>query len=375
MVKVYREVGISVGMGEYPTNFTSAVIDVMTEHDIAKLLVEFPPRYDSYRKIVDIGYVTASQVYTVMTYEMTYDDELEKYFFYINRRFTYGNIVYLQFRGLYEDGQESVDPAILRLKFRPALRTEDFESYENNDLETQSEILEKLVIQHANVNASTIHTGHVRVDGTTIVITSSGVISAVLPTPPPTPVPLSVQIDIIGIVSLTPTETLNALCSSSPLGGTAPYNYDWYFENETTHETTQNTSYLFSGMFNLDAELVVTDTSTVTVFGGFAMVMDPDPAPPMPSIAADFKVWVTATLAWGDNLEVNLDSTIVGGTAPYNYEWYLGTSIVPVYTPDAYVEFVINQLSDINNIRLRLIVTDADGREISTRISLTYASA
>jgi len=178
MPKVYREVGITVGMGEYPTNFTTAVIDVMTENDIVELLVDFPPRYDSYRKIVDIGYVTASQVYTVETYEMSYSDDLEKYFFFMGRKFAYGEKLYLQFRCLYEDGQESVDAAILRLKFRPALRTADFESYENNDLETQSEILEKLVIQHANVNASSRHTGHVMVDDDTISINENGTISA-----------------------------------------------------------------------------------------------------------------------------------------------------------------------------------------------------
>jgi hypothetical protein len=376
MVKVYREVGISVGMGEYPTNFTTAVIDVMTENDIAKLLVEFPPRYDSYRKIVDIGYITSSQVYTVMTYEMTYDDELEKFFFYINRRFTYGNIVYLQFRCLYEDGQESVDPAILRLKFRPALRTEDFESYENNDLQSQSEILEKLVIQHANVNASTIFTGHVRVDGTTIVITSSGVISAIMPTPPPIPVPLSLQIDVLGIVTIIPSESTNALCTSSPLGGTSPYIYDWYFEEESVHITTQNASNIFGGsLFNLDAALVVTDSDGYKIFGGASMVLNTDPTPTIPSIDADFKAWITATVGWEDNLEVNLESTIIGGTSPYEYEWYLGTSIVPIYTPNAQIGFAVSQLSDINNIRIRLIVSDADGREISTRLSLTYAGA
>lgn len=177
-VKVYREVQIDVGMGEYPTNFKSAVIDVMTENDIVKLLVTFPERYVSYRKILDIGYTTASEVYTVESYEMTYKDELDRYWFNLGRRFTYGEKAYLQFRCLYSDGQESVDAAILKLKFRPALRTEDFESYENNDLETQSEILEKLVIQHANVNASTRHTGHVAVDQETIIIDDDGVISA-----------------------------------------------------------------------------------------------------------------------------------------------------------------------------------------------------
>ena len=186
MTKVYRDVGISVGMGEYPTNFISAVIDVMTENDIARLLVDFPPRYDTgteYRKILDIGYTTSSQVYTVESYELTYSDELESYFFLLGRKFTYGERAYIQFRCSFYDGsQQSVDPAILKFKFRPALRIEDFLSYENNDLATQSEILEKLVIQHANVNASTIHTGHVMIDNDTIQIDENGTISVAIGT-------------------------------------------------------------------------------------------------------------------------------------------------------------------------------------------------
>jgi hypothetical protein len=178
MAKVYRTVGITVGMGEYPTNFTTPVIDVMTENDIAQLLIDFPPRYSTYRKIIDIGYITSSEVYAVETYELTYSDELEHYVFLIGRKFAYCDKVYMQFRCQYPDGQESVDPAILKLKFRPALRIDDFISYENNDLQTQSEILEELIAQHASVNASTTHTGHVAIDNNTIKIDSNGVISA-----------------------------------------------------------------------------------------------------------------------------------------------------------------------------------------------------
>jgi hypothetical protein len=370
MSQVYREVGISVGMGEYPTNFTTAVIDVMTENDIAKLLVEFPPRYASYRKIVDIGYITSSQVYRVETYEMSYSDELEKYFFFIGRKFTYGERVYLQFRCLYENGQESVDAAILRLKFRPALRIDDFISYENNDLEEQSEILEKLVIQHANVNASTIHTGHVRVDGVTIVITASGVISAVLPTPPPTPDPLSIQVAALGVLDLSTGELL-AECSSYPSGGESPYSYSWKFGDDPTPITTQDAFYIFDGWFNLNARLVMTDANGDKLFGGAAMVEDPIPAPPIPDVDADFKVWVTATIVWTDVLQFNLESTVVGGTGTHTYEWYLGTSVTPVTTPNAYVEFVAD-ISEIDKIKFRLIVTDEDGRAINIRVALSY---
>jgi hypothetical protein len=364
-------------MGEYPTNFTTAVIDVMTENDIAKLLVEFPPRYDSYRKIVDIGYITSSQVYRVETYEMSYSDELEKYFFFIGRKFTYGERVYIQFRCLYEDGQESVDAAILRLKFRPALRIDDFISYENNDLEEQSEILEKLVIQHANVNASTIHTGHVRVDGITIVITASGVISAVLPVPPE-PEPLTLDITAYGIIDINDS-TISGEFTSEPAGGESPYSYVWKFDDDPAIYTTKIAYYTFEGLFNINAQHTMTDASDYKMFGGAAMVEDPIPAPPIPDVEADFKVWVTATIVWTYDLEsntilqFNLESTVIGVVGTPSYEWYLGDSLIPVTTPNAYVEFLIIDYLDINKIRFNLVVTDENNKALGVRILLSAA--
>lgn len=369
MTKIYREVGISVGMGEYPTNFTTAVIDVMTENDIAKLLIEFPPRYDSYRKIVDIGFITSSQVYTVETYEMTYSDELEKYFFYIGRKFTYGDRVYLQFRCLYSDGQESVDAAILKLKFRPALRINDFVSYENNDLETQSEILEKLVIQHANVDASSIFTGHVRIDNDTIVISGSGVISAVVSPPPPISIPLIIDITNLGIVN--DDGTLLDQCESFVYGGTPRYEYEWYFDDETIPVITRTAVYGFPGWFEAKVGLIVTDHDDNKSFGGF--FMSETGTSIIPDVEADFKVWMNILVSWGipDTLELTLTSTVLGGVPPYTYDWYLGTDVVPVTTPDAYVEFIIAGLPDVSKVRVKLMVTDSEGTSVSEEFALT----
>ena len=178
--EVYREIDVVCGMGDYPTVFTSPVINVKTENDIARLQIIFPRRFmaSSYRKIIDLGFYTASEVYNVESRELTYDGELEKYTFIISREYTYGDRLYFQFRALLITGQEAVDPGILYLKFRDSIKTVDFESIDSAPTSTQTEILEDFVQQHGNVNASTIHTGHVRIDNDTIVISGSGVISA-----------------------------------------------------------------------------------------------------------------------------------------------------------------------------------------------------
>lgn len=177
--EIYREIDVTCGMGDYPTVFTSPVINVKTENDIARLRIVFPRRFmtSSYRKIIDLGFYTTSEVYNVESRELTYDGELEKYTFIINREYTYGDRLYFQFRALLITGQEAVDPGILYLKFRDSIKTVDFESIDSAPTSTQTEILEDFVQQHGNVNASTIHTGHVRIDNDTIVISGSGVIS------------------------------------------------------------------------------------------------------------------------------------------------------------------------------------------------------
>jgi len=69
--ELYRYINITCGLGHYPTQFESPVLNVKTENNVSMLCVSFPNDYIDYRKIIDIGYYTASEVYNIESYELT----------------------------------------------------------------------------------------------------------------------------------------------------------------------------------------------------------------------------------------------------------------------------------------------------------------
>lgn len=202
--EIYRYININCGLGLYPTQFESPVLNVKTENEAAILAVQFPTTHVDYRKIIDIGYYTASEVYNIESYELTYSDALDRYIFMVDRQFSYGDKAYFQFRALHVDGQEIVDPGILFLRFFRSIKSVDFASIDSAPSGTQTEILEDFIQQHGNVNASTIHTGHVRIDNDTIVISGSGVISTVIQ---PQPTQTTIEKETVMAVNASSTST------------------------------------------------------------------------------------------------------------------------------------------------------------------------
>ena len=121
MSLVYRDIDIQVNFGSGPTMILGQTTNVMTENDVARLLITFPEQYSDYLKIMDIGYTNVNDEYLVQSYELSYDDVLEKYYFIIDRMFTYNRKVVIQFRARYPDGQEIVDAYKLSISFKDAL--------------------------------------------------------------------------------------------------------------------------------------------------------------------------------------------------------------------------------------------------------------
>jgi len=127
MTKYYKDLYLQVGFGTYTTIFVANQSSTITDNDATRLRITFPSTYDVYRKIIDIEYVSASEVTEIEAYEVSYSEELG-YYFDINRRFTYNREIRIQFRARYVDGQEVVDPVILKLILKPSLKTDDFDT-------------------------------------------------------------------------------------------------------------------------------------------------------------------------------------------------------------------------------------------------------
>jgi hypothetical protein len=175
MAKVYRDFTIMVGLGIYPSKFINTPMDVITENGIARILATFPASYGSdYAKIIDIEYTSASEVLTIESYEMTYSDDLLKYVFIIDRKYTYGTEIRLQFRARYNDAQESIDQQIFTLYLKPAIKTQDLEYLDTESVDETSVILQGMIISHANVLCSSLHSGHVFIDNTTMKVNEDG---------------------------------------------------------------------------------------------------------------------------------------------------------------------------------------------------------
>ena len=161
MAKVYKDISITCGMGDYTTKISTSKVVVMTENDITRLLVSFPDIYNSYIKSIDIQYYEDEKISKVASYDLTYDDILHSYVFLIDRKFTYYSKIKIQFRARYvETGQVCVDPTILTLNFRPSIKRDDIDFIDANPSPSYSIILQTMIDQHAELVGSTRHQGH-----------------------------------------------------------------------------------------------------------------------------------------------------------------------------------------------------------------------
>jgi hypothetical protein len=165
---VYKDIVVNCGMSMYPTRVVPSKRNVVTENEATRILVTFPDEYDSYVKIISIRYLDAEGVDTYAQYDLNYDDILEKYFFILNRTFTYYEKIEIQFRARYSDGQEPVDPCIIPLRFENALEDGGIAFTDSEPVLEQSVVLQGLVDEHASHIGSNLEYGHFKVDGVTV---------------------------------------------------------------------------------------------------------------------------------------------------------------------------------------------------------------
>lgn len=138
MSEIYRDIVISAGLGLTSTVFVGQALEVKTENNASRLLITFPITiennvtreiYSDYAKLMDVLYTGSEGTTAIETYGLNFGTTTGQYYFIVPRHLTYGDILYLQFRAIYNgytlpdtDAQEIVDPVILTIRFREALK-------------------------------------------------------------------------------------------------------------------------------------------------------------------------------------------------------------------------------------------------------------
>jgi hypothetical protein len=127
MAQILRDVYVKVGFGLFPTSFIGETLEVQTENNCSELVISFATEYVDYTKTVDIFYTGSDLSTHIITYQIGTDSKL-----LIPRDITYGTSALLQFRATYtfvdEPYPQVVDPTILTLRFRTAIKTTDLDS-------------------------------------------------------------------------------------------------------------------------------------------------------------------------------------------------------------------------------------------------------
>ena len=169
MVKLFKDVYVNVGFNVSLTRVVYHDSGVMTDNDCFRFLVTYPDIFTpDYSKIIIISYSDAQGESQVESYEMSYDDILFKYYFLVDRRFTYSKQIKVQFKARYLDGQEIVDDMITTFTFKNALQFWPLDTIDESPSLNQTVILEGFVTEHAVLLASSIEAGHVKIDNDTI---------------------------------------------------------------------------------------------------------------------------------------------------------------------------------------------------------------
>ncbi|UCG45298.1 MAG: PKD domain-containing protein, partial [Candidatus Bathyarchaeota archaeon] len=140
--------------------------------------------------------------------------------------------------------------------------------------------------------------------------------STVLFTPRPTPLSLTI----------TPTSSVislgqSVMFSSSVLGGSPPYAYQWYLDDVAVPAAT-SASWTFTPttIGHYSVYLNVTDSMSITAKSNIASVLV------NPLLKASI---IPASIVMNVGQTVTFTSSVLGGSPPYAYQWYLDDVAVP----------------------------------------------
>ena len=148
--------------------------------------------------------------------------------------------------------------------------------------------------------------------------------------------------------------------TSTALGGTSPYAYYWYLNSTGVSNTAGSWTYVPSSAGNYTLHLTIIDTTNMIAKSNVVQI----------TVHAALHVSITPTsltMDVGQSQTFSI-SSLVGGTSPYSYQWYLDNSPVPSATNVSWTF----EPSSAGSYTIYLKVTDAvSATTISNSVPVT----
>ena len=166
-----------------------------------------------------------------------------------------------------------------------------------------------------------------------------------------------VNVDPTVIISASPAPSdagVPVAFSSSPSGGTTPYNYTWEINSVVVSYSSQFT-YTFSSAGTYAVLLTVTDANGNAAAARLNETVNPDPAV---TISPEY---TTVDQGVNDTFTANVN----GGTYPFNYTWYSGSTVVN-YSQSFHMSF-----SNTGTHSVNVTIRDELGETTQTTVSVT----
>jgi len=155
--------------------------------------------------------------------------------------------------------------------------------------------------------------------------------------------------------SPNPTDTgIPVTFSSSPTGGTSPYNYTWEI-NSVVVSYESSFSYTFSSADAYGIQLTLTDANGNTATATLTETVN---ALPTATISVEYS-------QVDQGVNDTFTASVSGGTYPYNYTWTVGGAVVN-YSSSFHMPFTSTGTNTVY-----LTVTDSLGKSYSTSIPVT----
>ncbi|MBX8642618.1 MAG: PKD domain-containing protein [Thermoplasmata archaeon] len=142
--------------------------------------------------------------------------------------------------------------------------------------------------------------------------------------------------------------------SSSPTGGTTPYNYTWEI-NSVVVSYASSFQYTFTSAGSYSVLLTVRDANGNTASASLTQTVNADPAA---TISSEY---ATVDQGVNDTFTANVN----GGTYPFNYTWYDGPTVVN-YSQSFHMAF-----PDTGTQAIKLVVKDSLGESYTTSVSIS----
>ena len=167
----------------------------------------------------------------------------------------------------------------------------------------------------------------------------------------------TVNVDPSVTISSSPAPTdvgVPVSFSSSPTGGTTPYNYTWEI-NSVVVSYASSFSYTFTSAGSYAILLTVRDANGNTASATLTQTVNADPSA---TISPEYS---TVDQGVNDTFTANVH----GGTYPFNYTWYSGSAVVN-YSQSFHMSF-----ANTGTQAIKLVVTDSLGESYSSTISVS----